>query len=468
MAFTFTNYAGIKPQRSAFADLIPNILSGYTAGVNARYLQPNLQEELKKKQLYNQYYGREKESEIGLRGAQAGHANALTNTANITNRTLGQKLAEELKAAQFKSQNPLLGMTGPAGQVAALLYLQQHPEIMQGAGHNGQQSPQMGQPRIEEGQSQIPSIMQNQQQNNQGSTPEQSMNPMELMRQSILKSLQPKGAAQYAPSPIGKLQQEHRDIEAGFYPNTNRTIPFESKQKQDETAAPYREKLGGLSGDKHYIFDPESHEKIGIERPYSAKERENEEGNYRFNDLFPDINNGMSDFIGKGAVGRFNTYVNAYGKDPVATQKVDDLLYAELLRTAGVLGEQATLNAGKTNVPFQAIQKSFPKSDIPNLIQRYGKELVLPSEAFRKANERFQEKLVATREKAAEAIPHYKKEYFRPERHLKTEIKKSLSKEKGEAKSTKPHYTSAEVKATAEKYGITEKEVLEKLKQASK
>jgi hypothetical protein len=75
----FSNYVPPllnREQSGGMPDLIGQLLGGYAQGTQARYLQPGLEEELKKAQLYNQFFPREKESEIGLRQAQTG----LTNT----------------------------------------------------------------------------------------------------------------------------------------------------------------------------------------------------------------------------------------------------------------------------------------------------------------------------------------------------------------------------------------------------
>lgn len=108
MAFTFTNYAAIRPQQSPMHDILGQILGGYTDMTKARYLQPGLEEELKKAKLYNQYYGPNIESQIGLRGAQAGQARAHTGLLgeqtrgeHFRNQTLPQMLQAELEAKKM-------------------------------------------------------------------------------------------------------------------------------------------------------------------------------------------------------------------------------------------------------------------------------------------------------------------------------------------------------------------------------
>lgn len=463
MAFTFNNYATSELAKSPLNDIISNLFGGYEQGVKASYLQPNLAEALHKSQLENKWYEPNMQSQIGLRGAQAGHLGSLTKGQNIKNKYLPKTLENELAASQFKSQNPLLNMTGTAGQLGALLYLQQHPELAQQQSQNSSVGLDENRNDTNQLTSSIPSILGSQdsdqvipQQN-----PLSSVNPQELMLKSILNSLQPKNK-QYAPSNLGKLQQEYSDIQAGYYPNTGRSTPFESSQVQEEVAAPYREKLGGLKTGEHYVYDPETHEKIGVQRPYTAKEKETETGRSFFNEVFPTINNGFKDFIGKGSIENFRKYANDYGKNEIATKKIDDLLLAQKLISAGVVNEAATLGAGKTNMTYRNLAKSFPNSDLPNVIEQYGKQLLLPGDAFLKAGIRFRDIINSATDKAIGSVPALKTQYYHPEKHVDTGEKKS-------PKATNmTHYTDNDILETANKYGITAEEVKKRLSKAKK
>lgn len=102
MAFTFTNYAGIQPQESPWNDIFGKILSGYTDMTKAKYLQPGLEEELKKSKLYNQYYGPEKEALIKLHGAQTGLAGA--HAGLIGQQTIGERFKNQYLPEQLKAQ----------------------------------------------------------------------------------------------------------------------------------------------------------------------------------------------------------------------------------------------------------------------------------------------------------------------------------------------------------------------------
>jgi len=447
MTFTFTNYAGIEPQASPYNDLIGKILGGYTDVTKARYLKPGLEEQLKKAKLVNQYYGPNMESQMGLRGAQAGHLGSMTAGQNIANRFAPQRLQSEQQEREFKLNNPFFGQTGTSGDLGRMLYLQEmiskNPELaskLNGAPNqqtSGQESPNP------------------QQQENTNSQQTNNFDINKSIQDAFRKVAQGKNQ-QFAPSNLGKLQQEASKAQAGINPFTNQN--FESDQEKEEFLAPYREKLSGLKQGEHYVYDPETHEKVGVQRPYTAKEREDESGRHFFNEVFPTINNGFKDFIGKDSVKHFIHYADNYGKDPIATRKIDDLLLAEKLTTSGIVKEAATLGAGKTNMTYRNLLKSFPGSDIPHLIERYGKELKLPTDAFVKAGVRFNHMLNQATEKSINSVPAVKTIHYHPEKYLKSDEQKQAALEEHHETITirnkKTGKTETVSKAEAKKRGI--------------
>lgn len=419
MAFTFTNYAGIEPQKSPYNDLIGQFLGGYN---QTKYGQPGLEEALKKAQLANQYYGPNIESQMALRKAQGGHLGALTTGQNISNRFAPERLQAEQRKREFELANPFFGQTGTSGDLGRLFYLQEmikkNPELAK------QLNTSQGQNMSQEGQSYIPSIGNNQmpQSQEQGN----NFDYNKLIQNAFSKVAQGKNQ-QFAPSNLGKLQLERAKAESGINPFTNQK--FESEQEKEEFLAPYTEKLSGLKQGEHYLYDPETKEKIGIQRPYTPKEREVETGRAFFNEVFPTINNGFKDFIGKNSINNFRKYADNYGKDPTATRKIDDLLLAQKLISAGVVNEAATLGAGKTNMTYRNLTKSFPNSDIPNLIQSYENGLKLPSTAFAKAGVRFQDAINNASQTSVNKVPALKTLHFHPEKYLKTNEEKQAALE---------------------------------------
>ena len=188
MAFTFYGYQPEKQYEQPLSNLVSNLLGGYTSASKAKYLQPQLEEELQKAKLYNKWYEPNIKSEIGLRGAQSGHLGAMTEGLNISNPYLRQKLEDEQTKRAFELQNPLLNHAGVPGQIGSLLYLQQHPELMK-IPQQGMQSSENGVNNLGEGQYYMPSIMPQQGQPSESA----SNNPYQLLQQSILNSLKPKG-----------------------------------------------------------------------------------------------------------------------------------------------------------------------------------------------------------------------------------------------------------------------------------
>lgn len=200
MAFTFTNFA--QPTTAAefpqYGDLISKLLGGYTEGTKAQFLRPTLEEELKKIQLANKYYGPNMESIMGLRGAQ-------TTGQNITNKYLPESL---------QNQNALLkAQTGSAEANAAKAALMQ--QMIQGilSGNQPVSGGQQAQaPQYAPGQGvgmlnapQEASIQQNNQQPYQGLT-----FPQAALMSHYLGLGQPKfidvNGKQIAVTPFGNVQ----------------------------------------------------------------------------------------------------------------------------------------------------------------------------------------------------------------------------------------------------------------------
>jgi hypothetical protein len=170
MAFTFTNYAGIQPQASPFQDILGKTLGGYEQATKAKYLQPGLEEELKKAKLYNQYYGPNMESQIGLRGAQTQQANA--HTGLLGEQTKGQRLEnqylpqyKQAQIAQLNAQaqkaqllqqirDQFLGggmMPGQqmGGQLESQMQSQMSPQMQSFQGQGMPNQEQMNQPQMQ-------------------------------------------------------------------------------------------------------------------------------------------------------------------------------------------------------------------------------------------------------------------------------------------------------------------------------
>lgn len=104
------NYALPELMKSPINEMLQNLLSGYKETTQARYLEPTLKESLQKAQLENKWYEPNIKSQIGLRGAQAGQANAhsgllgeQTYAEHLRNQYLPEQLTAQKEAAVLKS-----------------------------------------------------------------------------------------------------------------------------------------------------------------------------------------------------------------------------------------------------------------------------------------------------------------------------------------------------------------------------
>jgi hypothetical protein len=108
MAFPIINYASNELMKSPVNDIINNLFSGYGQAKQAKYLEPTLAEQLKKAQLENQYYGPNIESQMGLRGAQAGHLGKLSEKLGIEMPFVERQQRAQLEALQAQAQKARL------------------------------------------------------------------------------------------------------------------------------------------------------------------------------------------------------------------------------------------------------------------------------------------------------------------------------------------------------------------------
>lgn len=165
MTFSLWSPPSLTPAQSgAMPDIIGNILRGYTGVTNARYLKPTLEEQLKKAKLYNQYYGPNIESEMGLRNTQTGEAGARTGLigeqtrgAHTENEWLPQKLQAAIAESQAKAQKAQM-FQQMFGGGQAIQGNQQNPSGMsqgQGAFPNPGESNQMPSGQFSENQSSL-------------------------------------------------------------------------------------------------------------------------------------------------------------------------------------------------------------------------------------------------------------------------------------------------------------------------
>jgi len=498
MVLNFHAPRQLTPEDFGQYDLGKAIRSGFDTFnkfQEARYKPKTLAENLLSSQLANK---------INSAKAKYAEKNEETNSnilserlkeLGITNENLPEKLKYALQQEQRKAEHPELSYTGGVGDLARLNdYASKNPDLFDYQSKQVQPSaPEEKQPELGQIPSYIASLRKPiEQPLNQAQEPSSQL---ENMRKHILSKLQGQsgpltGAARDAQSlqmlgeqygkdseiykdarkaydaqtgarealarqrslsPLAKKLAEMKEVDEGFIPGTNKTQQFDSPEQRDAWKNALVEDIENLKKGQHYVYDPKTHERIGVKRPLDNEEKKVERGRIIFNDTFPIVNTGLSEFSGKDSIRKFDKYVGEYGKNPEATQKIDDLLLALKLTTVTAVNEQGTIGAGKTNVTYRALLNSIAQSDLPKIVMNYEKNFRLPAEANIKAGLRFQEILNRTSKKAASQLPAYKTEYFKPQ---------------SQNESGKTHYSDQDITDTAKKYNIGEEEVRRRIASA--
>lgn len=113
-------------------DLRAKMLANQIAAVQAKYAEPLTQADLEKAKLYNQYYGKDIESQIGLRGAQAGNLGAETRKIDYILNHPGFMGGDETKTIEALRQMGLLGSNYQATTQSTPQSSYQNPQMMGG------------------------------------------------------------------------------------------------------------------------------------------------------------------------------------------------------------------------------------------------------------------------------------------------------------------------------------------------
>lgn len=196
-----------------------------------------------------------------------------------------------------------------------------------------------------------------------------------------------------------------------------------------------RTKAGLKPGEKEF-FDQQSGIPLGKEIPLNAKERESEEGNILFNELYPYVYNGASPFSGEGSITRLENAARNYKTDPKARKLFDDFLLSEKMLAATTVNEASTLKAGRTNRTYNMLKESLDAQDIPNLVKKFVKQYQIPSSASMHASMRYQKILSDARKKARKGTPATQRLFYNPEMQAKHEEERNevSTSPKGEIK----------------------------------
>lgn len=219
------------------------------------------------------------------------------------------------------------------------------------------------------------------------------------------------GAAQEAYD-LERLRQQVGD-DSPVYQNAKQSYEASIGAKQDLAAQRARTRAGLKTGEKEF-FDETTGQAIGKEIPLTAKERESEEGNILFNELYPHVYKGAAPFSGEGSIGRLEQAARLYKTNPQARQLFDDFLLADKMLAATTVNEASTLKAGRTNRTYNMLKESLDAQDIPNVVKRLIKEFQIPPSAQLKAAMRYQKLLSDARLKARRGTPATQKLFYDP------------------------------------------------------
>jgi hypothetical protein len=254
MSFSYVPARKVSPEESSpWNNLLSNAMKNYETLTKSKYLEPNLQEALLKSKQYNEMYKPNVQSQIGLRGAQAGHLGAQTEGLNISNPYLARQLKQEQEKRQFDLQNPFAKQTGTPGLIAALNYYKKHPEAysdeesttnempnaessngdIEDQRHSDNMILQNQMREMEEGQKKVNENLKPIAKPNLSKKENDNLskfNPIEYLQKALNNSLKPKNIKGFAPSLAVKDAQALMDVRDNKVPNTDRTQEFEDEQ----------------------------------------------------------------------------------------------------------------------------------------------------------------------------------------------------------------------------------------------
>lgn len=232
------------------------------------------------------------------------------------------------------------------------------------------------------------------------------------------KSLSYHGAARDAYD-LERLRQEVGD-DSQVYKNALNAYNSTIDSRKDLSDLRARTKQGLRPGEKEF-FDESTGEALGKEIPLTPKEREREEGNILFNELYPYVYKGASPFSGEGSINRLENAAANYKTNPEARKIFDDFLLAEKMLAATTVNESSTLNSGKTNRTYAMLKESLDAQDIPNVIKKLVKQYQIPPSASLRASMRYQKALSDARQKSRKGTAATQKLFYNPEIQSKYE-----------------------------------------------
>ncbi len=210
---------------------------------------------------------------------------------------------------------------------------------------------------------------------------------------------------------------------SSVYMNALASYNAQTDAKKDLRDLRERTKQGLRPGEKQF-FDEKTGEPLGKEIPLTEKERESEQGNILFSELYPYVYKGASPFSGEGSIIKLEQAASNYKTNAQAKKMIDDFLLADKMLAASTVNEASTLKAGKTNRTYMMLKDSLEAQDIPKLIKKLVKQYNLPPSAQFNASMRYQKLLSDARKKASSSTPATQKLFYNPEMQQKHEEEK--------------------------------------------
>lgn len=278
---------------------------------------------------------------------------------------------------------------------------------------------------------------------------------------------------------LKKLKDQYGE-NSEVYQNAKNTYDSQLDAKKDLRDLRARTKAGLKPGEKEF-FDENTNEPLGKEVPFTAKERESEEGNILFNELYPHVYKGASPFSGEGSITRLQKAASNYKTDPKARKLFDDFLLANKMLAATVVNEASTLKARGTNTTYQTLKESLDAQDIPKIVTKLIKEYQIPASAQLQASMRYQKALSDARKKARTTVPATQKLFYDPEKQKQYENQDNTVSDSGDNKAAtspedayieksaanlikvNPAWTADAIKSTMQETGLTAKQVINRL-----
>jgi hypothetical protein len=218
---------------------------------------------------------------------------------------------------------------------------------------------------------------------------------------------------------LAKLKKEVGQ-DSDVYQNAKAAYDAQVDAKKDLRDLRARTKAGLKPGEKEF-FDEQTGEPLGKEIPLTSAERQSEEGNILFNELYPHVYKGAAPFSGEGSIRRLEQAAAHYKTDPKAKKMFDDFLLSEKMLAATTVNEASTLKAGRTNRTYNMLKESLDAQDVPSLVKRFIKEYKLPANAQWQASMRYQQILSKARQKARKGTPATQKLFYNPEKQAEHE-----------------------------------------------